>query len=62
MSLNHKMTRGHFPVTFSRLEPEGKLIMGGRKASVVPSFDQVCPSPSASASFQVGTYTQLIIA
>ncbi|XP_047954228.1 B3 domain-containing protein Os07g0563300-like isoform X1 [Salvia hispanica] len=27
-------------VTFSRLEPEGKLIMGGRKASVVPSFDQ----------------------
>ncbi|KAH6773745.1 hypothetical protein C2S52_003351 [Perilla frutescens var. hirtella] len=27
-------------VTFSRLEPEGKLIMGGRKASAVPSLDQ----------------------
>ncbi|KAL3851277.1 hypothetical protein ACJIZ3_013159 [Penstemon smallii] len=27
-------------VTFSRLEPEGKLVMGGRKASVVPSSAQ----------------------
>ncbi|XP_073302344.1 B3 domain-containing protein Os07g0563300-like isoform X1 [Primulina huaijiensis] len=27
-------------VTFSRLEPEGKLIMGCRKASIMPSFDQ----------------------
>lgn len=33
-------------VTFSRLEPEGKLIMGCRKASVIPSFDQVCPPTS----------------
>ncbi|KAL2244831.1 UNVERIFIED_CONTAM: B3 domain-containing protein [Sesamum indicum] len=27
-------------VTFSRLEPEGKLVMGGRKASAIPSSDQ----------------------
>ncbi|XP_073136515.1 B3 domain-containing protein Os07g0563300-like isoform X2 [Henckelia pumila] len=27
-------------VTFSRLEPEGKLIMGCRKASIMSSFDQ----------------------
>ncbi|KAL0398658.1 UNVERIFIED_CONTAM: B3 domain-containing protein [Sesamum radiatum] len=27
-------------VTFSRLEPEGKLVMGGRKASAIPSLDQ----------------------
>ncbi|CAI0407248.1 unnamed protein product [Linum tenue] len=35
-------------VTFSRLEPEGKLIMGFRKASTTPSSDQVDlsdPSP-----------------
>ncbi|KZV37129.1 hypothetical protein F511_15049 [Dorcoceras hygrometricum] len=30
-------------VTFSRIEPEGKLIMGCRKASSIPSFDQVRP-------------------
>lgn len=28
-------------VTFSRLEPEGKLVMGFRKASVAPPSDQV---------------------
>lgn len=28
-------------VTFSRLEPEGKLVMGFRKASISPSSDQV---------------------
>lgn len=28
-------------VTFSRLEPEGKLVMGFRKASTAPSSDQV---------------------
>ncbi|KAL7088850.1 hypothetical protein ACP275_13G153600 [Erythranthe tilingii] len=27
-------------VTFSRLEPEGKLVMGGRKALAIPSSDQ----------------------
>ncbi|XP_057986325.1 B3 domain-containing protein Os07g0563300 isoform X2 [Hevea brasiliensis] len=35
-------------VTFSRLEPEGKLVMGFRKASTAPSSDQVelaDPSP-----------------
>lgn len=32
-------------VTFSRLEPEGKLVMGGRKASANPSSNQVCASP-----------------
>lgn len=54
-----KWLGGIIPVTFSRLEPEGKLIMGGRKASAVPSLDQVCPSPSASVAFEVGTHTQL---
>jgi hypothetical protein len=30
-------------VTFSRLEPEGKLVMGFRKASSASLSDQVCP-------------------
>lgn len=30
-----------FSVTFSRLEPEGKLIMGFRKASTAQPSDQV---------------------
>lgn len=32
-----------FSVTFSRLEPEGKLVMGFRKASNAPPSDQVLP-------------------
>ncbi|CAA0835987.1 B3 domain-containing transcription repressor VAL2 [Striga hermonthica] len=30
-------------VTFSWLEPDGKLVIGGRKVSVIQSSDQVCP-------------------
>lgn len=31
-----------FSVTFSRIEPEGKLVMGCRKSSSTPSAHQVC--------------------
>ncbi|KAL7211926.1 hypothetical protein ACSBR2_014729 [Camellia fascicularis] len=35
-------------VTFSRIEPEGKLVMGFRKASIAPPSDQGCESVNAS--------------
>jgi hypothetical protein len=38
-------------VTFSRLEPEGKLVMGFRKATSAPPSDQVCPSAIAEHFF-----------
>ncbi|EYU27908.1 hypothetical protein MIMGU_mgv1a019385mg, partial [Erythranthe guttata] len=37
-------------VTFSRLEPEGKLVMGGRKALAIPSSDQLMDTFYASLS------------
>lgn len=36
-----------FSVTFSRLEPEGKLVMGFRKASSAQASDQVWPRTMA---------------
>lgn len=36
-------------VTFSRIDPEGKLVMGFRKASTAPTSDQVCLSKESSA-------------
>ncbi|CAL5345960.1 unnamed protein product [Camellia sinensis] len=35
-------------VTFSRIEPEGKLVMGFRKASIAPPSDQGCETVNAS--------------
>ncbi|THF94634.1 hypothetical protein TEA_028052 [Camellia sinensis var. sinensis] len=35
-------------LTFSRIEPEGKLVMGFRKASIAPPSDQGCETVNAS--------------
>ncbi|KAJ4981126.1 hypothetical protein NE237_031963 [Protea cynaroides] len=38
-------------VTFSRIDPEGKLVMGFRKASNVPSSDQETQTPKSGNGF-----------